>query len=851
MNIHAKPPRSRPFQRRKPAMLPQATASAETFVRYVTAQAHAQLVHDDPLAIANRRWPADARVRTVIRAVSEPPADLSNTPALAVVATDFITSLQPISAAAQLMSAGLLLNFDRYARIVLPDFTGLDDLPTPFVGAGQPAPVAEMSSSAPALEPYKIELIVTATKEMILGGNAERLIGDALKRSAAFALDKALFDAHPGDANRPPGLRTSARLAESVAINNETAMQMDVGRLVGASEHVAAAAPFYFIGRSRRMSAMRMLMKQVPPNFVLLSSAAGQALPESALLCVVPLGFASAVGLPEVELVESATVEMNDAPGSPDLSQAQRVRSMFQTDTVGIKIRIPASWALRTPDAANWITCIWPSDIGGGGEGMPEAPYDEFHYGRHQGTWAAVCEEPPATPTGTGYVRTSYGAPGGWYAIDNFGFASLNSPAFIGTPTAPTPPQGDVSSRLATTQFVRENAGEGGGGGGGVEEVPETPGVYARTRLGGVLEWSDFGTLKVASLAKPIFETGGSPTSVGVGIGDLSTGYYRSGNVVVWSIATKPVMQLMDSSAAFFVPLNMGNQTIQAVADPVVDTDALNRRTGDGRYLQRGGGIMDGPLVAARGLATLPGLAVGDTNTGLYRQDNDLGFSVAGFPIFYLYASREAAITGPLTMSMQRIMALADATTGTDALNRQSADARYLQLTGGALSGNLILNAPPVLATHAATRGYVDQTASPRAPTVIFDIPVDYPIAHDDTWKILYTANFPIPRGGNSLVMVSLSCNVKDVSAIKLIGARIQGNPERIVWAYGATAPNISCGFTVNLYAEVSGNNPAVVIELKPVDGGAGAAPAPFTVVGGGPTVADRSQICIFDLGPR
>ena len=50
---------------------------------------------------------------------------------------------------------------------------------------------------------------------------------------------------------------------------------------------------------------------------VFLPSAASLALPESVLLCVVPRAVPSAIGLPEVELVESGAVEMNDAPPRP------------------------------------------------------------------------------------------------------------------------------------------------------------------------------------------------------------------------------------------------------------------------------------------------------------------------------------------------------------------------------------------------------------------------------------------------------------------------------------------------------------------------------------------------------
>src|ERR1017187_619453 len=45
--------------------------------------------------------------------------------------------------------------------------------------------------------------------------------------------------------------------------------------------------------------------------------------------------------------------------------------------------------------------------------------------------------------------------------------APLNSPAFTGTPTAPTPTPGDNTTKLATTAFVTA----AGGGGGAVASV--------------------------------------------------------------------------------------------------------------------------------------------------------------------------------------------------------------------------------------------------------------------------------------------------------------------------------------------------------------------------------------------
>ena len=377
MNVIATPAKSRPFSKRKQSPIAaQATASAETFVRYVVTKAVEQLERRrDAYAIATAKFPGDARLRTVIRATAEPPTDLSNTPALAVMGTDFIESLQPVSAAAQLFRASrLMLSFDRYAAISIPDLVGLDEGPPAWVASGQPAPVGELTSQATVLEPYKLEFIITVTAEMLLGSNAEKLIGDALRTKIAFDLDKALFDALPADAARPAGLRFyNPRLTESTSTSNETAMMQDVAALVGAAESIAGGEGIYLIGRTKRIMSMRQMYKILPGAVTLLPSAASIALPDSVLLGVVPRAVPSAIGLPEVELVEHASVEMNDAPGSPDMMAGANVRSFFQTDTFAHMVRLPASWGLRHPAGANWITCIFaprPRRLGGG-DGHP------------------------------------------------------------------------------------------------------------------------------------------------------------------------------------------------------------------------------------------------------------------------------------------------------------------------------------------------------------------------------------------------------------------------------------------------------------------------------------------------
>ena len=79
---------------------------------------------------------------------------------------------------------------------------------------------------------------------MLLGSNAEKLIGDLLRKKVAFGLDQILFDALPATAARPAGLRSyNIRLPESQwTSGNENAMMQDVDALVGRPSTSPAAS---------------------------------------------------------------------------------------------------------------------------------------------------------------------------------------------------------------------------------------------------------------------------------------------------------------------------------------------------------------------------------------------------------------------------------------------------------------------------------------------------------------------------------------------------------------------------------------------------------------------------------
>jgi hypothetical protein len=156
----------------------------------------------------------------------------------------------------------------------------------------------------------------------------------------------------------------------------------------------------------------------------------------------------------------------------------------------------------------------------------------------------------------------------------------------------------------------------------------------------------------------------------------------------------------------------------------------LDIPTADARYLQQAGGALTGPLLVPNGALAAPSLAIGTPTTGLFGAAGAIIIDIAGV-VIWQWTSATAMSNVPLQMLNNRISGVGAPTAAGDAATRQyvddaiapfltqaAGDTRYLQLSGGTINGTLTLNVPPVLAAHAASRGYVDTTIAAVNATI-------------------------------------------------------------------------------------------------------------------------------------
>jgi hypothetical protein len=350
---------------REPAVIRQFRPDlpGNTFVRLLTVKVIASIQRSDPRTVAASFWPSDRTTLEIVERASVEPAMTTVTGWAAELVqhlvSDALQALGPASAGAEILKRGLVLNFDGTGAISIPGFVA-EFGNAGFVAEGQPIPVKQLGVTPGLLQPHKLAAIAVLTREMAEGSNAEALIGDALMRAAGRMVDEVLFDANPGDAARPPGLR--AGVAATAPSNNSDAREAaleDLAALINELAPVAGNGPYVFVGSPGR-AALLGARSFENPNILIYGSSAVI----NDLLAIAPGALVAAMAPePAVESSKAGTLVMQDINPPPVVGTAGPERSIFQTDSIALKMRWPLTWALRDPRGFAWMTPVWKAPI--------------------------------------------------------------------------------------------------------------------------------------------------------------------------------------------------------------------------------------------------------------------------------------------------------------------------------------------------------------------------------------------------------------------------------------------------------------------------------------------------------
>lgn len=307
-------------------------------------------------AIVERDFPDGVRgTLALLNRATTVPATTTTAGWAAELATEAITDLVILSGGlsafgdiARLKSP--LLNFRTGNSIALTTLTPVSTN-IGFVPQAGSIPIRSMLFGGPTITPKKMAVGLALTRETTVGSNAEQLVKQALVETLGLAIDSKFFDAVAGDAIRSAGILNGVVATVATAGGGENAMVSDLANLAAAVAPVGGQN-IVFIASPAEATKIQLRSSQMP--FPVLSSSA------LAAGTVVALAF-PALGLaldePRFSVSTEAVYHSDDAPiaistpGSP-ATVASPVRSLFQTDTIGIIFICDLSWALRVSTGA-------------------------------------------------------------------------------------------------------------------------------------------------------------------------------------------------------------------------------------------------------------------------------------------------------------------------------------------------------------------------------------------------------------------------------------------------------------------------------------------------------------------
>lgn len=240
-----------------------------------------------------------------------------------------------------------------------------------WVGQSKSIPVTKADFSDVMLSPLKVAAIAVVSKELLRDSSpsAELLVRDALVQASAQRVDQTFLSASAAVANVSPAGILNGLTAGTSAGPDIEGLIADVKALYAGFITANNADGLQFVTTQSLAKAIG-LMQNVMGNFAFPGvSATGGSLLGDSLVAGGNVGAGDLILLKpsdiykigdrgvEVSLSTEAAIQMDDAPnGASDTPVANTsVVSMFQTESVAIKVVRPLNFAKRRASAVAYI----------------------------------------------------------------------------------------------------------------------------------------------------------------------------------------------------------------------------------------------------------------------------------------------------------------------------------------------------------------------------------------------------------------------------------------------------------------------------------------------------------------
>lgn len=370
----------RPFGMQKKKVAP-----LELVVRSGVVSLFARLTQKDPDAIRQRIYGDDEATKVIcdltLRAATSPAMTTTVGWAAELVQeinADFMELLLPKSVYPRLAGLGLALGFGRSGRISIPTRSSTPTIAGSFVGEGAPIPVRKGAFTAQVLTPKKMAVITTWTREIDEHSipAIEGLLRSAIQEDTAVSLDAVLLDANAATTIRPAGLLNGVSALTATTGGGLTALIGDIKQLTAA----------ILTGTRGNVRNLAWLMNPQQVLAAGLQSTSGLfpfkdeiasgklmgypiidsgTVPSGTVIALDGADFVS-VGAegPRFEISDQATLHEEDTTplaigsvGTP-ATVAAPVRSLWQTDSLALRLILPINWCLRRTGTLAWTQAV-------------------------------------------------------------------------------------------------------------------------------------------------------------------------------------------------------------------------------------------------------------------------------------------------------------------------------------------------------------------------------------------------------------------------------------------------------------------------------------------------------------
>jgi HK97 family phage prohead protease len=289
---------------------------------------------------------------------------------------EFFEALFPQSIYAPLRAKGGTFTFGRNGVITLPTRSRSAAISGAFVLQGNAIPVKQGQFSTISLTPKKMAVISTFTREISEHSTPaiEAMIREAIVNDTAVAIDAVLMDNGAATATRPAGLLNGVSAITATVGGGIAALIGDLKAMVNAllaSTFGGVRQPVWImspgdalaISLTQAAAGGDFPFESITTTGTLLGYPVIQSTNAAAdtIYLIDAADFMTATGdSPNFSVSDQATLHMEnttpaDIVGTPSVVAAP-VRSLWQTDTMGIRMIMDINWALRRTGMVQWIT---------------------------------------------------------------------------------------------------------------------------------------------------------------------------------------------------------------------------------------------------------------------------------------------------------------------------------------------------------------------------------------------------------------------------------------------------------------------------------------------------------------